>query len=172
LDLVTVTPLDPEQVEKVELVSFHQAVRLYAGIPSNTEQAQYAITFPVAAALVRRKVGVLEISDADFADPDLAAAVDKFELIEDAEYSAAFPATRLAHIRVIMKDGTVHETPTTRAKGDPDIQFTDAEIIEKFHSLAGAVVDRDRLKKVEAAVAGLDETSASLDRLAALVFSR
>jgi len=48
-------------IAEIEVFSFHEACRLATRAPIDTEQAQYSLPFPVAAALVFGKIGPAEI---------------------------------------------------------------------------------------------------------------
>lgn len=52
--------LTAEDIVGVELTSFHEATRLYQGMPASSPVAQYAMAFPVAAALVSGSLGVIK----------------------------------------------------------------------------------------------------------------
>ena len=43
-----------DEIVSIELTTFHEATRLFRGMPETSPVAQYAIAFPVAAALVNR----------------------------------------------------------------------------------------------------------------------
>ncbi|SCZ60655.1 2-methylcitrate dehydratase PrpD [Epibacterium ulvae] len=154
----------------VQVKTFSEGTRLWTGIPETTEQAQYAIGFPVAAALVRGEVGLPEISEQAFADPELRAVLDATRFEATAEYDAKFPAERWADISVKLQSGTVLSGGPTTAKGDPETQLTREEIIVKFHHLGRAVCAADHLKEIEAAVFALDGTTVSFQRLCDLIF--
>lgn len=99
--------------------------------------AQYAIGFPVAAALLRGRVGVAEISAPAFSDTELCALTARLSFREDDAFNARFPAERWARLTVRLRNGAVLTTPDTQAKGDPKTPYSDAEMIAKFHDLAG-----------------------------------
>ena len=49
--------LTSADIERVEVTTFHQSLRLAVRRPQTTEQAQYSTSFPTAAGLVRSRVG-------------------------------------------------------------------------------------------------------------------
>ncbi|HEY3149665.1 MAG TPA: MmgE/PrpD family protein, partial [Dongiaceae bacterium] len=57
-------------VAAIELSAFHEATRLYRDVPETTAVAQYAISFPVAAALVHGRLGVSEITGSGLSDAE------------------------------------------------------------------------------------------------------
>ena len=56
--------VDRDAIAGIEVRSFAEAVRLGTRPPRSTEEAQYAIGFPVAAVAVRGVLGAAELSDA------------------------------------------------------------------------------------------------------------
>ncbi|WP_413208061.1 MmgE/PrpD family protein [Rhodospirillum sp. A1_3_36] len=171
LDLAATHSLSAQDVEEVRIATFHQAVRLFSGVPETTEQAQYAITFPVAAALVRGQVGLPEILPTAFADLEIRRIVERTRLEEDKDLTALFPAERWARVHLRTRSGQEMNAPLTQARGDLETPYGDREIIEKFHQLAGHVADRERLTRIERAVFDLDNGRASLEALQAEIFA-
>ena len=92
-------------IAAVELTSFHEATRLYREVPTTSPVAQYSVSYPVAAALVKGRVGVAEIEGPGLADPEAARLVAATTLHEFAEYNARFPADRWGEVTVVLKDG-------------------------------------------------------------------
>ena len=170
LDLLSTRSLELEEVVGVEIATFHQGTRLFKGVPENTEQAQYAIAFPVAAAIARGKVGLPEISEAAFEDPELIRLTQSAVFLEDDTFNARFPAERWARATLKLKSGETLVSAPAQARGDPETPFTEREIIEKFFLIAGDVCREDKLTGIKEAVFGLDETKASLVHLQKAVF--
>lgn len=156
-------------IETVRAVTFHEGTRLNQNIPDNTEQAQYAITFPIAAALVRGHVGVAEVSQSAFSDPQLRALHSKIEMQEADRFNRRFPAERWAEVEVILKDGRVLKSGEVSAKGDPETQFSDDEISDKFFWLTKGARCENHLQEVHGVCMNLDQSDTDLDRLQKLI---
>lgn len=155
LDLRAAHGLDSSQVERIEVVTFHQSLRLATRRPATTEEAQYSTAFPVAAALARGRVGPEEVSPASFRDPEILRLSDGMIVTESPDYNAAFPARRIAHVALVLKDGRRLESGPTEARGDPESPLSDAEVREKFHALADPLLGETRAAAIEQAVDGL-----------------
>ena len=136
LDLNAQSPIDPEQIESVQIHTFHEATRLAAPHPKDTDQAQYSICWPVAAALVAesegRVFGPIDVMDDMLARADIHALADKIQLIDTAEISARFPDERFARVVVQFKNGEKRESELTKATGDPEKPLGDPALITKF----------------------------------------
>lgn len=141
--------IDPADISSVRVRTFHEATRLAARRPADTEQAQYSLPFPMAAMLVHGRLGVGEIGGAGLADPAVLDLADGIELIDDARFDAVFPAERWAEVEVDLRDGrTVRSAPLT-ARGDADAPLPDDEITAKFHALMAEAGHADRAGPIE-----------------------
>ncbi len=152
LELRSSHGIDPADVARVEVSSFHEAARLAMRHPANTEQAQYSLPFPVAAAVVRGRLGATEVVGEALADPEIVAMADLVVITENDDHNARFPAERLARVTIELTDGTRWESADTHATGDPHTALTDSQIRTKFHTLADPVIGPDRAGEIEAAV--------------------
>ncbi len=83
---------DLNTVRNIRVTTFHEATRLANPHPETTEDAQYSLPFPVAAALVHRQLGPAELSGQELHNPLVLRLAERVELVEDPSYSARFPA--------------------------------------------------------------------------------
>ena len=155
-------------IDAVEVHTFHEAARLATNAPTTTEQAQYSLPFPVAAALVRGRLGPEEVTGAALADPDIASLASRVTIAEDAHHNAVFPGTRLARVCLHLRDGTVVTSSDTEPRGDPEAHLTNVELLEKFHRFADPVLGEERSGAIVSAVDGLEHAS-TLGPLLALI---
>jgi 2-methylcitrate dehydratase PrpD len=145
----------PERIERIRVKTFHEAVRLAARTPATTEEAQYSLPFPVAAAAVRGRVGAGEIAPKAFTDSLILRLSRSVELAECAEFNARFPAERWARVTLLLDDGTSLTSDPTTTRGDPDSPLGPAELTGKFRKLANPVLGEARAGRLEVLVAGL-----------------
>ena len=157
--------LHPDQIAEVEVHTFHQAVRLCQSAPTDTEQAQYAIVFPIAAALAHGKMDVQQIDGAGLKDPAVLALCRRIRLTQEPEYDARFPAERWARVTIKLFDGKQLESRPHTAKGDPDHPMSEAELRKKYSALADPVWGSDKAQRVKAALETLDHPDSSLAQL-------
>lgn len=149
----------PERIERIRVETFHEAARLAARTPATTEEAQYSLPFPMAAAAARGRVGAGEISPEAFTDSLILRLSRSVELAECAEFNARFPAERWARVTLLMDDGTSLTSDPTTTRGDPDSPFRPDELTGKFRDLAIPVLGETRAGRLEALVAGLHESA-------------
>ncbi|HET7032904.1 MAG TPA: MmgE/PrpD family protein, partial [Casimicrobiaceae bacterium] len=98
---------DADNVAAIGVESFREAVALGSArtVAATTEDAQYSLRHPIAAALVFGDIGPLEVSAPRLADPRVARLQLAMTLTEDAAFSRLFPAERWARVRVTLGDG-------------------------------------------------------------------
>ena len=156
-------------IDAIEIATFHEATRLAMRHPVDTEQAQYSLPFPVATALVKGRIGTAEITGDGLADPVVARVSDLVSLVEDDACNLRFPAERLARAKVTLADGQSFAGELVAANGDPDAPFDDPFMRAKFHDLAAPVIGKDRAMAIETAVGELDGKDGALARLSDLV---
>jgi len=168
MDLRAEHGLESEDVERIEVVTFHQSLRLATRRPTTTEQAQYSTAFPVASAMVRGRVGAAEVAPEAFSDPEILRLADSMVVSESDNYNAAFPARRIAHVTLVLKDGRQLTSPPTEARFDPEHPVDDAVVHEKFHALAEPSIGAPNALAIEQVVAKMGAGSGLADLLSEL----
>ena len=147
-------------IAAIELTSFHEATRLYREVPTTSPVAQYSICYPVAAALVRGRVGVEEIEGPGLADPEAARLVAATTVHESAEYNARFPADRWGEVTLVLRDGRRVSSGPRNARGGPENPIGEDEIIAKYRDYAGTALGAAHAQAIEDAVRRLAEPTA------------
>jgi 2-methylcitrate dehydratase PrpD len=124
-----------ENIRSIRIHTFHEATRLAARRPRDTEQAQYSLPFPVAAAALRGRLGFAEVSDEACLDPEILTLADRVELIDEPAFSSVFPADRIARAEIVFQGGDTVRSTDMRARGDATAPLPDEEIADKFRTL-------------------------------------
>lgn len=146
-------------IEAVSIGSFHESVRLATALPDTTEEAQYSLPFPVAAALVKQQITVDEIHGAGLQDDRIRALSQSIRLYEVDAYNDVFPQRRISEVTITLKDGRTLESGPTEANGDPELPLTDTEIDDKFMLFATPVLGHHRADKLRRHVHNMGEDS-------------
>ena len=141
--------LTPDNLKRVEVHTFHEAVRLNCRRPQSTEEAQYSLPFPLAAALVHGHLGVHELSEPVLTDPIVLRLSDCIELIEDHRLSSQFPAQRFARVIIETQDDQQHDSGEVEARWDSVDPPSDRELTEKFRRLVQGVLPVARAEELE-----------------------
>jgi len=141
--------LSPDKINRVVVHTFHEAARLNICHPHSTEEAQYSLPFPLAAALAHGSLGVTELTDAALTDPKILQLSDRIELIEDNQFSSRFPAQRIARVIIETKKNECHDSGEVEARWDAVDPPSDLELMDKFRWLVEAVLPDDRPAELE-----------------------
>ena len=135
-------------IEKVSIGTFHESIRLVTAYPQTTEQAQYSLPFPVAAALIHKQITVKEIEGEGLKDEAVQALSQLIELYEVEAFNDLFPAQRFSQVTITLKNGSTLESGPIEASGDPEIPLSDVEIDQKFHLFAMPVLGAEHTKNL------------------------
>jgi 2-methylcitrate dehydratase PrpD len=171
LDLMRAHSLHSAEIERIEVATFHEATRLAVRAPATTEEAQYSLPFPVAAAVARGRLAAAEMDDAAFADVEILRLSRSMELRERAEFNARFPAERFAQVTFCLRDGRRLGSSDTSTRGDPETPLGEDELRAKFARLVDPVVDADRRRQIETAIRELPAPHSSIHSFLDLVLS-
>ena len=120
------------EIKCISIKTFHEAKRLKLKHPKTTEEAQYSLPHPVAAALILGKIGVNEVSIETLNNPKIALLREKIEIKEYKDFNNAFPHRRFAQAEIKLKNDNTFISKPTEAKGDPENPLTDKDIKNKF----------------------------------------
>lgn len=148
LNLQRAHDIDAAQITQINVYTFHEGTRLATRCPKSTDEAQYSLPFPVAAALVRGQVSAAEMSGAALQDPAILRLSLLTTLAEDAGYNAKFPAERWAHVVFTLADGTRLVSDPAIARGNPENPLSDAELEAKYRLLAEPVLGAERAGRI------------------------
>jgi 2-methylcitrate dehydratase PrpD len=146
-------------VRKLIVHTFREATQLQMTPPATTEEAQYSLTWPIAAALVHGEVGPRQVVDEALNDPAMRAAVEKIEAQVGEEIQARFPAEALSWVEIETTDGRRLRGSLMSARGDPQSPLSDAELEAKFLRLVEPVLGR-RAVAIRDAVSRLEDPDA------------
>ena len=140
--------VEPEAIRVIEVDTFAPATTLLRGIPVTTEEAQYSLAFPVAAAAVHGAVLPSLVHRPDLADDRLRRLADGMLVRESPTMTAAFPALREADVTLVLADGRRISSGPTTACGDPEQPLSTSTLIEKFRAGARPVLGDDRAERL------------------------
>jgi len=142
-------PIAPDNVKRILVSTFHEAVRLNCRSPQSTEEAQYSLPFPLAAAFIRGRLGVAELTGPALKDPAVLQLCQRVEMKEDAKFNQRFPAKRLAQVEIETDDGSLFNSGEFEADWEASSPPSDLQLREKFRRLAGEQLSPDRTAKLE-----------------------
>jgi 2-methylcitrate dehydratase PrpD len=158
---------DVRDIVAIGIESFREAIDLgsQCGMPATTDEAQYSLPFPVAAALVFGTVGAAEIGATGLGDARVARLLATFSLREEGEFSRRFPAERWARVRIGLADGRSLVSEATQARGGAEHPLSDDELAVKYRALATPVLGATRTARIESLVSSLATDAAAPAKL-------
>jgi 2-methylcitrate dehydratase PrpD len=149
LKIVSDHHLKPHHIKRIRVRTFDAATRLPGGHPRNTEEAQYSLAFPVAAALLDGEVGPGQVLPPRLHDPALLALLDRVSTEIAPEFEAEFPAKAPAEVIVETTTGEICRSGRIEALWEPpDSLPSDAELEAKFSWLTGPVIGKVNARRL------------------------
>lgn len=145
LDIARQHNLTPDDVARIRVTTFSEAAAMKTEPPRSTEDAQYHLAYPVAAALIDGEVGPRQVTPPRICDETLLALASRVETTVAEAYDDAFPAKAYADVAVITRDGSTFIARRKEALWEPpDTLPSDDELERKFRWLVTPVLREDR----------------------------
>lgn len=119
--------------------------------PQSAQEARFSLQYCLAAQMILGSVRLAATEAQALADPRIRALMPMITVSRAEDLAAEYPRRRMARLQLRLKDGRSldHFQPTRH--GDPDDPASTAELIGKFHELAGPVLaagEADRLARI------------------------
>jgi 2-methylcitrate dehydratase PrpD len=148
--LMQASGFHPDDIARLRIEGFHEAIRLGARVPQTTEEAQFNMAWPVAAMLVYGEVGPDQVLDTGLQDDRVQRLVKKTELVESATLNDLYalavkgdPRGRYASaVTIVLNDGTRLESGVVEGEINYPCRGWDEQGLErKFRWLVRQVLD-------------------------------
>ncbi|WP_170401238.1 MmgE/PrpD family protein [Ruegeria arenilitoris] len=162
--------LSHDQIQAVQINSFHEAACLYAGMPGTTSQAQYSLPFAVAVQALYGRIGVEHISGAGLSDPAVAELMMRIQVAEADRHNARFPEGRWADVSIKTTDGRVLKSGDIHARGGPEAPFSRDEVVAKYMEFAAPIIGATRAEAIRNVILGWVAPNSRYSDLSSLVF--
>lgn len=156
--------LNAEAIEAIRVETFYESMCLQGHTPSNADEAQYALAFPLAALIVRGKLGPEEVTGSAIFSPDILSLSSRIEIVEASDISERFPDEILSRLTITLKNGSVIASPVTAAKGDPQTPLTREELHEKY-DLFSVGLGQQKSLAIKHAITHLDQSVSAITAL-------
>jgi 2-methylcitrate dehydratase PrpD len=141
--------LPHDRIRRIRVRTFGAAVRLPKRHPRSTEEAQYSLAFPVAAALLDGEVGPSQVMPPKIFDPELLALQDRIFTEVAPEFEDEFPARAPAEVIVETDTGASLSSGRIEAPWEPpDTLPSDKELEAKFLWLARPVIGKIKAERL------------------------
>jgi len=137
--------LEPPDIKAIHIRSFDAACALSTRPPANTEEAQYNIAYPVAAALIDGEVGPRQVLPPRIFDEDLLNLLSKISTEVEQEYENAFPTKTYAEVVIETIRGETFTSGRMEPRWEPpDTLPTDEDLEAKFRGLTSPIIGESR----------------------------
>lgn len=130
-----------DDIARIDVRTFKEAVLLSRAHPENTEQAQYNLAFPVAAAIIDGELRPNQILPPRIFDSEILKLADKVHTAVSEAFDQLFPEKTQAEVVIRTKRGDSFSSGAMEAEWEPPNGLpSDGEIEEKFHHLVAPIL--------------------------------
>lgn len=127
--------LDPANIEHIEVRTYMLAAMLAEKNVVSSFGARFSVPFALASILHHGRSGLKSFDDEAVANPKVQALAQRVDLREDAAHTARYPEEQICDLRIVLKNGAVHEGRCTVMKGEPANPHRPEELEGKFFDL-------------------------------------
>ncbi len=136
LKLVNNNSIETNKIKQIKIYTFKESARLSTKIPCTTEEAQYNIVFPIAAAVCDGQVGPKQVLEERLNDKNILGIIEKIKIFSDNRFDKKFPLAAESEVEIIDINGNVYKSGIIKAKGDVENPLSEDELKNKFFWLA------------------------------------
>jgi 2-methylcitrate dehydratase PrpD len=110
----------PSAIQSVRIEICRTSLLTYTKRPATTVDAQFSLPYLVAAALVRGRVGLAELSDTAIRDPAILAVADRVTVKENPAFTAQYPRRYPVDLLLTLSRGRTRRAFSDCPRGDPE----------------------------------------------------
>ena len=154
--------ITPDAVAEVNIATLQTAVNIMAGdaekwLPANRETADHSMPYTAAVALLYGGVESRHFDDEFIFDEELMDLVGKVNVSVSDEANRRVPEAMLCDLEVVTTSGQRYASQVAYHKGHYKNPLTDAEVEDKFRSLAAEHLPADRIDALLSHLWRIDE---------------
>ena len=129
-------------------ITFDAATKLSKMRPRNTDEAQYNIAYPVAAALIYGDFGLAQVREENLGDPKVVEMMKRLSFVVDEELDKQFPARRICRAELVTKDGRKFLSDECEPRGEAHENIQVSWLQDKFRRITGPIRTAEGQEKV------------------------
>jgi 2-methylcitrate dehydratase PrpD len=149
LNIMAENKLLLEEIKQIKVFTFKESAALSTNYPQNTEEAQYNIAFPIAAALIDGEIGPVQVLAPRLFDKDIHRMMDKIQIIAQDRFQKEFPDKAESEVEITTTKKAVFSSGVMSARWDVHSALpTDKELKDKFLWLTTPVLGETRAKSL------------------------
>jgi len=155
-----------EDIRSLRIRTFAAACALNTAPPADTEEAQYNMAFPVAAALIDGEVGPRQVLPPRIFDKDLLDLMLKITTEVSEEYENAFPDKTYADVYIETIHGKRYISERMEPRWEPpDTLPSDRELETKCRWLVNSVLGESSAQRLTELIWNFDSLEKAVDLL-------
>ena len=143
LEIMRNNGISYKDIKEVTIHTFKGASMLSKIIPKTEDEAQYNISYPVAAAIVTGDFGLNQLTREAFENQDILVMMEKLKFKVDPEIDGKFPQRRICRAEIITYDGQRFISSECEPKGEAHENIGMDWIVEKFKRITAPVIKQD-----------------------------
>jgi len=155
--LTTRRPLPPESIRAIGVRTYAMAASLGHADVRSEFGARFSLPFAVASLLCHGRSGLDNYEAAAVADPRIQALARRVKVVEDADFTRAFPERQPTEVTVLLADGTEMTERADFHRGEAEHPHPPDSVRRKFLDLAAPVCGRGRAEALYDRVLGLEQ---------------
>ena len=159
IELMNENHLNHQDVAKVTIQTFERATRLSKIIPTDPDEAQYNIAYPVAASLVYKDFGFAQVNQQALGDPKVVEMMKKLRFEVDEEFDKQFPAKRFCRAVIETVDGKFLRSKDYEPMGEASDNIGLDWLSDKFRRITGPVISSETQEALINLVCGIGNPS-------------
>ena len=128
--------------------TYEAAARLSKIVPNTTDEAQYNIAYPVAAAMVHGDVGYEQVVEEALDDSRVLDMMKRLSFVVDPAMEEGFPAKRLAWVEIGLKNGEILKSSVYAADGEASDNIGKEWISKKFKRITRPFIAPDAQERL------------------------
>ena len=161
LDLMAEHHFDPAQIKKIKVFYCDHFFKKPAAdkatiLPTTRETADHSPLYCVAIALLEQACGPEQFTEAKLFDPTVRMLMERIELAPDDELTARQSESQGSKVHITMNSGETFKQDCLYPPGNPKNPLSDAQIADKFRTLASDTLTTAQTDKAIKAVWALD----------------
>ena len=156
--------IEAATIERIEVRAYKMAAFLSNPAPKSWFGTRFSVPFALATAIVGGRDGLHAYGDEAVADPRVMGLAARIDLVEDEDFTRAYPAAQRVHLVIRLHDGTSLEGHCEITSGEPGRPHHPAALERKYRALAEPLWGADGAEKMRTALMNI-ETCPDVSRL-------
>lgn len=150
LKIINENTLAPDDIHEITVFTFEESAALSQKYPENTEEAQYNISFPIAAAILDGEVGPKQNLPPRIFSNDIRKMMDRITIVAEERFQQNFPLKAESEVAIKTKSGRSFNSGVISSRWDThSLLPSDEELTEKFIWLTAPIIGHGKAKSLK-----------------------